>query len=101
MIVGTTPEQDTSALASRPHPSSAATPSRMSDPVDASTTTSGIDSARAVSAAIATIVEVVEPSGTPRKPDGVSPPSSTHTTRRAPAGPSRNRTSTVTGAVVR
>ena len=41
MIVGTTPEQSTSALARLPQPSSAAMPSRMSEPVDAITDDEG------------------------------------------------------------
>ena len=100
MIVGTIPEQSTSALASRPQPSRAATPSTMSEPVEAITTTSGRPPARAASAPISTIAAFVDDSGTPRNPDAVSPPSSTHTTGRSPATPGRWRTSTRTGAVV-
>ena len=44
----------------------------MSEPVDASTITSGRPPARAASAAISTITALVDDSGTPRNPDGVS-----------------------------
>ena len=72
----------------------------MSEPVDAITTTSGIDSARAVSAAISTIADVVEPSGTPRKPGRRLAAQLDPHDLPGPAGPSTRRTSTVTGAVV-
>ena len=66
----------------RPQPSRAATPSTMSAPVDAITTTSGNPSRRAASAPATTISEVAADNGTPRKPDARSPPTSTHTTVR-------------------
>ena len=59
-------------------------PSTMSAPVEASTTTSGMLSSRAVRAAVSTTDEVADDSGTPRKPEAVRPPCSTHTTDRSP-----------------
>ena len=75
-------------------------PSVMSDPLDASTTTSGRRSARATVAACSTTAEIVDDSGTPANPEAVTPPVSTHITRRSLGPASIRRTSAVTGALV-
>ena len=75
-------------------------PSVMSEPLDASTTTSGRRSARATVAACSTTAAMVDDSGTPWKPDAVTPPVSTHITRRSRGPAASTRTSAVTGAVV-
>ena len=59
-IVGTTPEQSASALATRPQPSSEAIPSTMPAPVEARTMTSGIPSTRATVAAWARLADACD-----------------------------------------
>ena len=94
-IVGTTPEQSASALATRPQPSREPIPSVIPVPVDAMTMTSGVPSTRATVAAWARLVDACSDSGMPFAADGVSSPNSTQTTSRLPAAPSSERTSIV------
>ena len=78
--VGTTPEHSASALAARPHPCSAAMPSRMSAPEEANWPISGSPFVRAVSAAVAMTWEAAAESA----PLWCDPSISSHTTDRPP-----------------
>ena len=87
-IVGTTPEQSASALATRPQPSSEPIPSVIPVPVDAMTMTSGVPSTRATVAAWARLVDACSDSG-----DALRPPTASRlrTPPRRPAACRRRR----------